>query len=84
MRTQKGLVGKCTLEKGKTRIPISHPAFEEFRALAFINNLQWREADTGKALEQIPISLKKQILRLRRPTTMNSNNRLLSPCYCRR
>ena len=62
LRTQKGLVGKCTLEKGKTRIPISHPAFEEFRALAFINNLQWREADTGKALEQIPISLKKQIL----------------------
>lgn len=62
LRTQKGLVGKCTLEKGKTRIPISHPAFEEFRALAFINNLQWREDNTKKAFEPIPISLKKQIL----------------------
>jgi CRISPR-associated endonuclease Csn1 len=30
LRTQKGLVGKCTLEKGKPRIPVSHPAFEEF------------------------------------------------------
>lgn len=62
LRTQKGLVGKCTLEKGKTRIPISHPAFEEFRALAFINNLQWREANTKKVYEQIPVNLKKQIL----------------------
>lgn len=62
LRTQKGLVGKCTLEKGKTRIPISHPAFEEFRALAFINNLQWRESNTKKPFESIPISLKKQIL----------------------
>lgn len=62
LRTQKGLVGKCTLEKGKTRIPISHPAFEEFRALAFINNLQWRESNTKKTFESIPISLKKQIL----------------------
>jgi len=62
LRTQKGLVGKCTLEKGKTRIPISHPAFEEFRALAFINNIQWREAGTRKSFAPIPIHLKKQIL----------------------
>lgn len=62
LRTQKGLVGKCTLENGKTRIPISHPAFEEFRALAFINNLQWRMAGSKKSFEQIPISLRKQIL----------------------
>jgi CRISPR-associated endonuclease Csn1 len=62
LRTQKGLVGKCTLEKGKPRVPISHPVFEEFRALAFINNLQWRETNTKKVFEPIPISLKKQIL----------------------
>ncbi|MDR1792125.1 MAG: hypothetical protein LBR36_01575, partial [Bacteroidales bacterium] len=31
LRSQKGLVGNCTLEKGKPRIPISHPKFEEFR-----------------------------------------------------
>ncbi|NII28361.1 hypothetical protein HB364_24980 [Pseudoflavitalea sp. X16] len=62
LRSQKGLVGKCTLEKDKTRIPLSHPAFEEFRALAFINNLHWREAHTRKHFEPIPISVKKQIL----------------------
>ena len=62
LRTQKGLVGKCTLEKGKPRIPISHPAFEEFRALSFINNIQWRETGSKKSMEQIPVEIKKKIL----------------------
>jgi len=61
LRTQKGLVGKCTLEKGKPRIPVSHPAFEEFRALSFINNIQWREAGSKNSLEPIPMQLKKKI-----------------------
>lgn len=61
LRTQKGLVGKCTLEKGKQRIPISHPDFEEFRALQFINNIQWRETETKKPFETIPMNLKKNI-----------------------
>lgn len=42
LRSQKGLVGHCTLEKGKPRCPISHPAFEEFRALSLINNIQYK------------------------------------------
>lgn len=62
LRTQKGLVGKCTLEKGKSRIPISHPAFEEFRALSFINNIQRRELNSKKSFENIPIALKRKIL----------------------
>lgn len=62
LRTQKGLVGKCTLEKGKPRIPISHPAFEEFRALQFINNIQWRKVGSKKPFESIPMQLKKKIL----------------------
>lgn len=61
LRTQKGLVGTCTLEKGKTRIPISHPAFEEFRALSFINNIQWRETGSKNAFETITVELKKKI-----------------------
>jgi CRISPR-associated endonuclease Csn1 len=61
-RGQKGLVGRCTLERGKPRIPISHPAFEEFRALQFINNLQWKEKESKKPFESIPMSLKKKIL----------------------
>lgn len=60
LRSQKGLVGNCTLEKGRPRIPISHPKFEEFRALQFINNIKWREKDSKEFVE-IPITLKKRI-----------------------
>jgi CRISPR-associated endonuclease Csn1 len=42
LRSQKGLVGKCTLEKNKTRCPISHPQFEIFRAWSFINNIKYK------------------------------------------
>ena len=56
------MIGKCTLEKGKSRIPISHPAFEEFRALQYINNIQWRETGSNKTFEPIPLNLKKNIL----------------------
>jgi CRISPR-associated endonuclease Csn1 len=61
LKSQKGLVGKCTLEKNKPRIPISHPLFEEFRALQFINNIQWRETGSNKQFEPIPLELKKRI-----------------------
>jgi CRISPR-associated endonuclease Csn1 len=61
LRSQKGLVGNCTLENGKARIPLSHPKYEEFRALQFINNIQWREAGSKKRFESIPMSLKKRI-----------------------
>ena len=42
LRSQKGLVGKCTLEPTRRRCPVSHPDFEEFRALSFINNIKYR------------------------------------------
>lgn len=61
LRTQKGLIGKCTLEKNKPRIPISHPYFEEFRALQFINNIKWREAGTKDNYEFVPIKIKRNI-----------------------
>lgn len=41
LRSQKGLVGKCTLEPDKPRCPISHPEFEKFRAWCFINNIRF-------------------------------------------
>ena len=40
LKSQKGLVGKCTFEKNKSRCPVSHPRFEEFRMLQFINNIR--------------------------------------------
>jgi CRISPR-associated endonuclease Csn1 len=61
LRSQKGLVGNCTLEKTKKRIPASHPRFEEFRALSFINTIKRREKGT-KVFEPLPIAIKKQIL----------------------
>lgn len=40
LKSQKDLIGKCVFEKKKTRCPISHPHFEEFRMLSFINNIK--------------------------------------------
>lgn len=40
LKSQKGLVGKCTFEHTKSRCPVSHPRFEEFRMLSFINNIR--------------------------------------------
>ncbi|MBS1550886.1 MAG: hypothetical protein JST15_02315 [Bacteroidetes bacterium] len=61
LRGQKGLVGKCTLEPKKPRIPISHPMFEEFRALQFINNIKWMKRNSYGDFEPIPMELKKKI-----------------------
>jgi CRISPR-associated endonuclease Csn1 len=55
LRSQKGLLGKCTFENhkfydktkdkwitiGSTQCPISHPDFELFRAFQFINNIRF-------------------------------------------
>ncbi|GHV01125.1 hypothetical protein FACS1894159_08390 [Bacteroidia bacterium] len=40
LRSQKGLVGRCTFEKNKSRCPASHPRFEEYRMLCFLNNIK--------------------------------------------
>lgn len=51
LRSQAHLIGPCPLEPKSPRAQIAHPAFEEFRMLAFINNLtledaagEWRDA----------------------------------------
>ena len=56
IRSQAKLAGLCPLEPKSPRAQIAHPAFEEFRMLAFINNLtledaahEWRDA-TGHPL----------------------------------
>ncbi len=48
LRSQKNNVGKCTLEPNHRRCPQSHPDFEEFRALSFINNIKYRTDPTGE------------------------------------
>ena len=53
LRSQKHLVGPCPLEHGNPRAQIGHPAFEEFRMRAFVNNLSFRNTATG---ERIPLT----------------------------
>ncbi|GAP72107.1 hypothetical protein SAMD00024442_24_27 [Candidatus Symbiothrix dinenymphae] len=60
LRSQKGLVGKCTLETNKPRCPISHPKFEEYRAWSFINNIKYR-IDNHSDFEPLPLDLKEKI-----------------------
>lgn len=43
LRSQKHLVGNCILEKKSPRCLISHPLFERYRMLAFINHITVRE-----------------------------------------
>lgn len=58
LRSQKGLVGKCTLEPNKYRIPISHPSFEIFRAWSFLNNIKYKE---NNAWNPLPLGLKQEL-----------------------
>jgi len=53
LRSQKGLIGHCTLEPQKPRCPISHPEYEKYRALNFIANIRTRqsEGDEWKPLD---------------------------------
>lgn len=40
LKSQKGTIGKCTLEKDKSRCAISHPLYEEFRMYQFLNSIK--------------------------------------------
>lgn len=43
LKSQKGQVGKCLLEPRKSRSPVSHPLYERFQVLQFVNNIKVRE-----------------------------------------
>ena len=60
LRSQKGLVGKCTLEPNKARCPISHPSFEKFRAWSVINNIKFKR-DVEDNWEELPIDMKYKL-----------------------
>jgi CRISPR-associated endonuclease Csn1 len=40
LKSQKGLIGKCSFEKSKTRCVISHPDFEEYRMWTYLNTIK--------------------------------------------
>lgn len=48
LKSQKGSIGKCTLEKNKPRCAISHPLFEEFRMYQYLNSIKVKERNDDK------------------------------------
>ncbi|HNQ69436.1 MAG TPA: HNH endonuclease domain-containing protein, partial [Bacteroidales bacterium] len=48
LKSQKGLIGKCVFEKNKPRCAVSHPLFEEYRMLCFINNIKIKTPNEDK------------------------------------
>lgn len=61
LRSQKGLIGKCTMEPNKPRCPISHPSYEEYRAWSFVNNIKYR-TDRGNRFELLPLEVRYKIV----------------------
>lgn len=62
LRSQKGLIGKCTLEPNKYRAPVSHPNFETFRAWSFLNNIKFKPKNSEDTRwESISLELKQKI-----------------------
>ena len=59
LRSQKGTVGKCTLEPSKARCPVSHPSYEAFRAWQFINNIKYKNDKEGG--QQLPKELRDNL-----------------------
>ena len=53
LKSKKGEVGRCTFEKNKFRCPASHPLYEEFRMLQFLNNVKIK---TPKDEEMRPLN----------------------------
>ena len=41
LKSQKGLIGKCSFEKNKSRCAISHPDFEEYRMWNYLNTIKF-------------------------------------------
>lgn len=67
LKSQKGSIGKCIFETNRSRCPVSHPAFEEYRMLAFINNIRvitpddsdFRQLSQKEKAEILPLFFRK-------------------------
>jgi CRISPR-associated endonuclease Csn1 len=54
LKSQKGLIGKCSFEKSKSRCAVSHPDFEEYRMWTYLNTIKYgtQEDKTLRFLSQ--------------------------------
>lgn len=48
LKSQKGSIGKCTLEPTKPRCAVSHPLYEEYRMYQFLNSIKVKERNSDK------------------------------------
>ena len=70
LKSQKGTIGKCTLEKNKYRCPVSHPDFEIFRAWSLINNIKVNK-------EQLPLDIRRALFN----ELFIGSNFMMTPLY---
>ncbi len=74
LRTQKGLISKCTLEPTKRVAPKSSPVFQEFKIWQQLHNLRLKD-DTGR--EFWPTQEQKQVLF----TRLNDEGKLTTSAF---
>lgn len=60
LHSQKGSVGKCTLETNKKRCPVTHPSFEKFRAWCFINTIRYKEEQNAE-FQPLSLNIKRAL-----------------------
>lgn len=63
LKSQKHAVGKCVYEPSKSRCPMSHPLYEQYRMYAFINNIKMQGPDDN-ALRTLNVKEKQAIIPL--------------------
>ncbi|MBF7091907.1 type II CRISPR RNA-guided endonuclease Cas9 [Flavobacterium sp. ALJ2] len=66
LKSQKGLIGKCSFEKSKSRCAVSHPDFEEYRMWTYLNTIKYgtQSEKTLRFLSQVEkLSLISKFLR---------------------
>ncbi|MCG8305772.1 MAG: type II CRISPR RNA-guided endonuclease Cas9 [Cytophagales bacterium] len=61
LKSQKSLVGKCPFERNKPRCAVSHPDFEEYRMLCFVNNIKIKTPEDEK-LRQLNEDERKKVI----------------------
>jgi len=60
LKSQKGLIGKCSFEPNRSRCAISHPDFEEFRMWNYLNTIKM--AVNGERLQFLSQEQKESII----------------------
>jgi len=71
LKSQKGLIGKCSLEPNRTRCSVSRPEFEEFRMYSFMNNIKIKAPNNEKfrfLTKEEKIKIEPKFYRKTKPT----------------